>query len=268
MELNYRKLGAGHPLIILHGLYGSGDNWLTIAHALAGICEVILVDQRNHGSSPHSEVLNYKVLAEDLGNLMDDLGLQKATILGHSMGGKAALWFATTNPGRVSSLIIADIGPRSYLNDTGPSNHMNEHKEILAALAAADVSTANTIGEVDQRLETSLPGKRLRQFLLKNLRKTVSGSYEWKINLEAIGNNLNSLAGGLDPDSTIGKSFTNFPVIFIRGEKSPYILEPDVMLIMQLFPTAQIVTIKNAGHWLHAEQPEIFTGIVRRFILH
>jgi esterase len=267
MDLRYRKLGSGHPLIILHGLYGSGDNWLTIGNALSGICEVILVDQRNHGASPHSDEMNYPALAADVGELMNSLELRSASILGHSMGGKAAMWFAAMNPGRVSRLIVADIGPRSYLEDTGPSNHMPEHLEILAALSAADPGSASSIGEIDKRLEDLLPGKRLRKFLLKNLRKNPSGNFEWKINLDAIRKNLGNLAAGLEPLIAGQNSYQHFPVLFIKGEKSPYILEPDIAMIRQLFPLAGLVTIKNAGHWLHAEEPEIFTGIVRKFIL-
>lgn len=266
MQLAYRKLGSGHPLIILHGLYGSGENWLTIAKGLAGICEVYLVDQRNHGSSPHSDELNYRILAYDLLDFMDRLDIRKASILGHSMGGKAAMWFATENPGRVCRLIIADISPRSYLNDTGPSNHLREHTEILRALSNADL-TVSSIGEIDRQLENELPGKRLRQFLLKNLRRNDEGVFEWKINIPAINANLQALADGLSPDTLPGKSFSQFPVMFIRGEKSPYILEPDLEIIRSLFPLSTVVTIRNAGHWLHAEEPEMFLSIVKKFML-
>jgi esterase len=267
MQLHYQKMGSGHPLIILHGLYGSGDNWITIAKALAGMCEVILVDQRNHGLSPHSDLLNYQVLAADLQELMDNLGIKIASILGHSMGGKAAMWFATSNPGRISRLIIADISPRSYLSDSAPSNHMEQHDEILSALKGIDLTPLNSIGEVDRQLETSLPAKRLRQFLLKNLRKNPNGRFEWKINIDAISRNLSNLADGLDLKSLKGMEFRQFPILFIKGEKSSYILEPDIDLIRLLFPLAQIVTIKNAGHWLHAEEPDLFIKIVRNFLI-
>lgn len=267
MKLEYQKLGTGHPLIILHGLYGSGDNWLTIGKALSGISEIILVDQRNHGASPHSDLMDYKVLASDLKELMDSLGIRNASILGHSMGGKAAMWFATENPGRVSRLIIADISPRSYLQDIGPSNHMEEHHEILEALGKINLAYAKSIGDVDRQLEFYLPAKRLRQFLLKNLQKSSDGTYHWKINIPSISLNLQNLGNGLDLKSLEGKSFSQFPALFIKGENSPYIKAPDIELIRQLFPLAQIVTIKNTGHWLHAEAPEIFISIVRKFII-
>lgn len=267
MKLSYQKFGSGHPLIILHGLYGSGDNWLTIGKALAGINEIILVDQRNHGNSPRSDTMNYQVLASDLKELMDGLGIKQAAILGHSMGGKASMWFATENPGRVSRLIIADISPRSYLHDDGPSNHMEQHDEILEALKNVNLDSCKSIGEVDHQLESGIPAKRLRQFLLKNLQKSETGLYSWKINIHSISRNLQNLANGLDLKSLAGQSFRQFPVLFIKGEKSPYILEPDIELIRQLFPLAQIITIKNTGHWLHAEEPEMFINIVKRFII-
>ncbi len=267
MKLNYQKLGTGHPLIILHGLYGSGDNWLTIGKALSGISEIILVDQRNHGASPHSDQMDYKELASDLKELMDSLGIKNASILGHSMGGKAAMWFATENPGRVSRLIVADISPRSYLLDAGPSNHMEEHNEILQALGKVDLVMVKSIGDVDRQLELNIPSKRLRQFLLKNLHKNKDGIYQWKINIPSISRNLENLGNGLDLKSLEGKSFSQFPVLFLKGEKSPYIIEPDIQLIRQLFPQAQIVTIKNAGHWLHAEEPDLFISIVKKFII-
>lgn len=267
MQLFYQKLGSGHPLIILHGLYGSGENWLTVGKALAGMSEVILVDQRNHGSSPHSDTMNYQSLAADLKELMDTLGIKQAAILGHSMGGKAAMWFATQYPGRVSRLIIADISPRSYRNDTGSSNHIEEHDEILDAMKKADLLACTSIGDVDRQLEDSIPAKRLRQFLLKNLRKTTDGHFEWKINIPALSQNLSFLTEGLDLLTLNGQSFNQYPVLFIKGEQSPYILEPDILLIRQLFPQALMVTIKNTGHWLHAEEPEMFISIVRKFLI-
>jgi len=267
MELFYQSLGSGHPLIVLHGLYGSGSNWLTIGKSLSGISEVILVDQRNHGNSPHSEVMNYQSLASDLGELMDRMEIKQAAILGHSMGGKAAMWFATSNPGRVTKLIVADISPRSYGNDTGPSNHSDQHSEILDTLKNVDLTNAASIGQIDQQLQYGIPSKRLRQFLLKNLRKTPAGLFEWKINIRAISKNLHSLTDGLDLESLKGKEFRQFPALFIKGEKSSYIQEPDTQLIRTLFPLAQIVTIKNTGHWLHAEEPELFTSIVRKFLI-
>jgi esterase len=267
MELSFQKLGAGHPLIILHGLYGSGDNWLTIGRKLSSMFEVILPDQRNHGSSPWSDQMDYAALAGDLHEMMDRLGIGRAAILGHSMGGKAAMWFATENPGRVSHLVVADIGPRSYLADTGPSNHMDEHASIISALGSVDLAAASSLGEVDHALEPGIPSRRLRQFLLKNLQKNGQGHYAWKINLASIRNNLTNLADGLDLQALHGKSFTQFPVLFIKGEKSPYILSPDIELIHGLFPMARLVTIRNTGHWLHAEEPEIFTGLVKKFIV-
>lgn len=266
MKLFVRRLGKGYPLIILHGLYGSGDNWLTVAKSLSAICEVFLVDQRNHGRSPHSDQHNYQVLAGDLLELMDDLELSRAVILGHSMGGKAAMWFAAEHPSRISRLIIADISPASYA-DTINHSHSAYHRRVMESMLAVDFSRVRGLGDIDRQLETGLPDKPLRQFLLKNIEKDPGSGYFWRLNLPVLLRNLDNLSAGLEQFLDSGRKYNQFPVLFIRGENSGYIREPDVMMIHQLYPDAQIVTIGNAGHWLHAEQPEAFISIIRKQLL-
>ncbi len=269
MRLNFQKLGAGHPLVILHGLYGSGENWLTIGKGLAGISAVYLPDQRNHGASPWSGQMDYPSMAADLREFLDDQGISQAILLGHSMGGKTAMRFAAENQGRVSRLIIADISPRSYLDDNNLSAHNEQHQSIIGALSRVDLPAAFSIGDVDRQLESVIKNKRLRMFLLKNLHKNEKGLYEWKINLTSIRDNLIVLAGGIGDEAFMSQTFRSFPVLFIRGENSNYINinGDDPNLIRRIFPLAQITTIKNTGHWLHAEQPELFTRIVKQFIL-
>ncbi len=267
MKLNVQRLGQGFPLIILHGLYGSGDNWLTIGKNLAGICEVFLVDQRNHGRSPHSDQHNYQVLADDLLELMDDYGLTRAVILGHSMGGKAAMWFAAENPSRVSRLIVADISPRGYLNETLDAGHSDFHVTILESLLSVDFSAVTGLGDIDHQLASRLPGKQLRQFLLKNISKDPVTGYFWRLNLKVLLENLQNLSSGLESFLVVNSGPAPFPVLFIRGEKSKYIEDADVVMIQKLYPGARMITIRNAGHWLHAEQPAEFISIVRKELL-
>jgi len=266
-DLHFTKLGAGHPLIILHGLYGSGNNWLSIARKLAGICEVYLLDQRNHGRSPHSSEHNYKVLMEDLGQFMDEQELSKAMLLGHSMGGKTAMFMATHHPERVSRLIVADMSPLPYTREGERADHIVGHEYIMNALKALDLSKLTNLREADEKLEAAFPESRMRQFLTKNLSKTKSGSYYWQLNLDGLMKNLHSLADGLGPEYFTSGGFRQYPVLFIKGANSHYIGETDEKAIKNLFPNSNLVSIRDAGHWLHAEQPEIFVKIVRKFML-
>jgi len=266
MILNYRKFGSGHPLIILHGLYGSGDNWLSIGKALSGICEVFLIDLRNHGSSPHDDLNDYEVMMDDLKMFYEQQEIQSAIILGHSMGGKVAMRFAIEYQAMVSKLIIADVSPGSYVSE-GINDHVQGHKKIISAMMNVDFSLTEGLADVEKQLSEHLKDERLRKFLLKNLRKNDHHFYEWKINLPVLMNNLHYIAGGLDPDLLKNSKINSFPVLFIRGENSDYIGERDKVLIKNIFPLANMLTLKNAGHWLHAEQPELFARAVKRFIL-
>lgn len=266
MELNYRKIGSGHPLVILHGLYGSGDNWLTIGKSLSDICEVYLVDQRNHGDSPHDDEHNYEVMMQDLKAFLDRLGISKTMIMGHSMGGKVAMRFAMEYPGMISRLIIVDISPGSYL-DTESKGHIKIHKEIIQAMINLDTDGLENLSDADERLAEGLPDERLRKFLMKNLGKRENGKYFWKINLPVLLDNLESVSDGLDEEKLKQSEISSFPVLFIRGENSDYIGEEDKELIKDIFPLSNMVTLKNSGHWLHAEHPESFSEIVKRFIL-
>jgi len=265
MDLFFRKFGNGPPLIILHGLYGSSDNWVSLGKKLSAGFEVYLLDQRNHGKSPHSPHHNYHLLKEDLKKFMDKQSIEKAIILGHSMGGKTAMFFAVDYPDRVNNLIIVDISPQSYKNTN--SNQLNTHSTIINAMYNVDFTQVKNRRDVDTILSSSIPSKRVRQFLLKNVSRTKDNHFAWSLNLESISNELENIMYGLDTVKfKDGNGITGFPILFIKGEQSDYITTKDKKAIETIFPFAEIKTIPDAGHWLHAEQPELFLKTVQDFL--
>ena len=261
MELFYRKFGKGPPLIIIHGLYGSSDNWVSIGKKLAENFEVFLIDQRNHGKSPHSQDHNYQLLKEDLREFMDNQSIEKAIIMGHSMGGKTAMFFAADYPGRVSHLIIIDISPLPY--KTTNSSQLLAHSTIIQAMYNLDFYGITSRKEIDDILAKSILENRIRQFLLKNIKRSKDNEFSWGLNIKTIKNELANIMEGFDENQA---ETTNFPVLFIKGEKSDYISGEDKNAISQFFPFARIETIPNAGHWLHAEQPKLFLKKLKEFI--
>ncbi len=263
MKLNSQIIGNGHPLIILHGLYGSSDNWLSHGKELSEQYEVHLVDQRNHGNSPHSDEHNYTAMEGDLLQYMDDHQIERAVLLGHSMGGKTAMFFALAHPERVSALIVVDMSPKAY--DSLEDAKTLYHKEIFEGLRAIDISKLKNRTEAETQLAENIPQERIRKFLLKNLqRKTDDKSFYWLLNLDGLWNSLDNILEGIDPDMT--SPVTAFPVIFIRGEKSGYIDDDAIPLIRAIFPYAEVETIEGTGHWLHAEEPDAFLNVVKEFL--
>ena len=252
MKLNFRKTGTGEPLIILHGLFGSADNWFSIAKELEKYYTLYLIDQRNHGDSPHSEDWNYQVMAADLKELMDDQGIESAYLMGHSMGGKTAMAFALQFPEKVKKLIVADISPRYY-----PLHH----QEILKGLNAIPVGQIKSRKEADDILAKYVSNIGIRQFLLKSLGRNEAGGFEWKVNLKVITEKIDIVGDEINSD----RPFEN-PTLFMGGENSDYIQESDKADISMLFPNSNIIYIKNAGHWLHAEQPGAVIETVRAFL--
>lgn len=262
MKLFFRKYGQGPPLIIIHGLYGSSDNWVSIGRKLAENFEVFIIDQRNHGKSPHSLDHNYNLLRADLLEFMESQSIDKAVLIGHSMGGKTAMFFAADYPERVSHLVVADISPKSY--EYTDSDQLLAHTTIIRAMFNLDFYGINSRQEVDDILAKSIPEDRIRQFLLKNIKRSKNNEYRWRINIRTIKNELKNILEGLDENQP---EITGFPVLFIRGGNSDYILKDDEKAIRKIFPYADIETIPNAGHWLHAEQPELFLEKINNFIL-
>lgn len=252
-KLFYRELGKenSQPLIILHGLFGSSDNWLTLGKRYAAHFHVFIIDQRNHGQSFHSEAFDYKLMAADLVDFFKETELSSAHVLGHSMGGKTAMEFAVNNNKLIDKLLIADIGPKTYAP---------HHSTILKGLFSIDLLQLQSRKEADEILSNYIPEIGVRQFLLKNLTRN-SDSFEWRINLKGIANNIEVIGQGINQNSQFDK-----PSLFIRGGNSDYILDSDFNEIHSIFKKAKIATILNTGHWLHAEQPEQFLAITLDFL--
>lgn len=251
-QLFYRKFGTGSPLIILHGLFGSSDNWMSIGKLLADKYELYIPDQRNHGRSFHTNEFNYELLVHDLHTFIKSNNILNPSILGHSMGGKVAMKFSIGHPDEIDKLIVADIAPKSY---------PVRHQRILEGLLSLNLNIIASRAEADEDLAVYINQSQIRQFLLKNLVRTEQGKYEWKINLNAIDENIGEMGDELSPEERF-----DGPTIFIDGENSDYIQEKDHILIKHIFPNSKIEHIANAGHWLHAEQPQIFTQIVLDFL--
>jgi pimeloyl-ACP methyl ester carboxylesterase len=251
MELFYRTIGQGHPLIILHGLMGSSDNWLTQSKILAEQYHVYMVDQRNHGRSFHSDEFDYKVLTEDLKHFVEKHVIGKPIILGHSMGGKTAMNFAVRYPELLSKLIVVDIAPKTY-----PVHH----DSIIDGLNAIPINSLQSRDEADRILSEYVPEADVRQFLLKNLSRKPEGGFMWKINLPAIDKSLEKISEGMQYNGTY-----NGPSLFVRGSKSKYVLDEDRATIKTLFPNSTLITM-DTGHWVQAEKPVEFVEIVKNFL--
>lgn len=251
MELNYKVFGEGQPLIILHGLFGSLDNWQTFARKWSQDYMVFIVDQRNHGKSPHEPEIDYELLAEDLKEFMEQQFVHHAHLLGHSMGGKTVMQFALEYPDMVDKLIVADMSPSTY-----PPGH----DEIFQALFDARVENAESRKEVEERLSRGIDDNGVRQFLLKGLYREDGKNFAWKFNLDALFNNYNEILEGLDADHPYEK-----PCLFLKGEKSGYVGPKQQADIDRLFPNAIIESVE-AGHWLHAENPVDFSKKVEDYL--
>jgi esterase len=250
MKLFFRESGEGEPLIILHGLFGSSDNWYSHAKTFAQYFKVYLVDQRNHGQSPHSSDFNYKTLTLDIEDFLKEHSIKNPVILGHSMGGKTAMNFAVKNPDQLKSLIVVDIVPKSY-----PVHH--DH--ILEGLQAIDLTINQSRSEVDKQLANYVEEADVRQFLLKNLSRTENG-FEWKINLNGIEENIEVIGDGMQYDGTF-----NGPSLFVKGAKSNYYKPGDEEAIKLIFPQAEFKTL-DTGHWVQAEKPKEFAETVLKFL--
>ena len=253
MKLFSRIMGEGQPILIVHGLFGMSDNWQSLGKKFADFYEVHLIDQRNHGRSPHSAIFNYEVLANDLLNYIKDHKLKNVILMGHSMGGKTAMELAVKHADLVQKLIIVDISPKAY-----PVHH----DKIIEGLQSLDFDDLKSRGEADIKLAEYIDDASVRQFLLKSLYWVEKEQLDFRFNLKAIADNITEV-GKVLADKMLYKG----PSLFIDGASSAYIVDEDEDLILEHFPEAEIVTIKDAGHWVHAEQPKRFFDEVLRFCI-
>lgn len=264
MKLFYRKYGSGPVLIILHGLFGSSDNWVTIARKLSDQFTVILPDQRNHGSSPHSGEHNYELMRDDLHELVTGLSIEKFFLAGHSMGGKTAIAFALKWPEMLNGLLVADISP--FKGDDPEGAEYKQHNRILQAMLSLDLKAISSRADAESQLEkTGLP-EHVRGFILKNLQRTSEDSFAWKLNSTALLKDLKDIMKPVSREDAYKYTVTGFPVIFIKGEKSDYLPVSDYEDIRKIFPAAEFIEIKGAGHWVHADNPEEVIKSIRLLI--
>lgn len=252
--LHSKTFGKGEPLVILHGLFGMLDNWQGLAKQFGQFFETHIVDQRNHGKSFHSEQHNYDLMCEDLKNYLDFKCIEKVYLLGHSMGGKAAMLFAIKYPHRVEKLVVVDIAPKYYAP---------HHQEIIAGLEDVQKSRVESRKDADAVLSQHFSNIGIRQFLLKSLYWKTKEQLDFRFNLSVLSKEIANVGVAL-----LQSSIYHNPCLFIDGELSNYILEEDVELIEEHFPDSEIVTIPNAGHWVHAENPTDFFDTVSRFLIY
>jgi esterase len=251
MKLFFRQSGQGAPLIILHGLFGSSDNWYSLAKVFSNAFTVFVVDQRNHGLSPHSDDFDYRFLTEDLKEFIEEHHITQPVIVGHSMGGKTAMNFAVRYPDQVKSLVVVDIVPKAY-----PVHH--DH--ILDGLRAVPLDKVSSRSEADQILAGFVPEPGVRQFLLKSLSRKESGGFEWRINVDAIEANIEAMGAGMMYPGTF-----QGPALFIKGSHSDYYKEGDETRIRSIFPKAEF-SVMETGHWVQAEKPEEFSKLVLGYL--
>ncbi len=252
---HYKPVREKHstPIIILHGLFGSSRNWHPVARVLAETSSVYALDLRNHGKSPHSDIMTYPAMAEDIAEFMAHHHISEARFIAHSMGGKVAMWLALTQPQRVQKMVIVDIAPVNYQHD---------FSSVLNAFAAVPLERISSRREVDQYLSEYLSEPDLRQFLLQNL-QLKNGRYQWRLNLEVIKTAIKEITGFPDTGN-----ITPFEkrVLFVGGGQSDYLSRDYHAQTWKLFPLASFSTIKQAGHWLHAEQPEQFMALIKPYL--
>ncbi|MHA8065679.1 alpha/beta fold hydrolase [Aquirufa sp. ROCK2-A2] len=245
MKLYFRKVGESGPvIIILHGIFGSSDNWLGIAKSLAEKNQVYLLDQRNHGQSPWSDDFNYTAMAEDLLEFIHDHQIDQPIIIGHSMGGKVVMQFDLSHPHIAKKIVVVDIAPKFY-----PVHHT----QILAGLNSIDLSTLVSRTAASEHLKRFEENEGIRQFLLKNLYRNAEQQFAWRINLKVITQHIDVVGHEL-----IFKDQSHTPAIFIKGANSHYIQPEDHRYISELFDHFDIIEIPQAGHWVQADQPELF----------
>lgn len=258
VDLHYRRMGheGATPVVVLHGLFGASDNWGSIGRELAEPsvpgevpCDVVLVDLRDHGRSPHTDATGYPLMAADVHALVERLGLRDLVLVGHSMGGKAAMAFAQRWPELLKQLVVLDISPRE---------HANNHGHIIEAIRSADLSPGRTRKDVEEHVARIVKEPGVVQFLMKNLYWVEEGRLGWRVNIDLLARDLDGILAAIGPERV------EVPTLFIRGGQSDYILREDMPAILEQFPRARIETIPYAGHWVHAQAPEEVIAFIRK----
>jgi len=254
MKLFYRTYGSGSPIIILHGLFGMSDNWVTFGKQLANNFEVFIPDLRNHGRSPHSSEFDYDFMQNDLKEFINEQKLEEVILIGHSMGGKVAMNFALNSPEFVKKLVVLDVSPVS-------ATPLPEIMQIIEAVNTLDLDKFNSREEIKYQLDGTIEKRKIVEFLMKNVQRWDSNSFAWKFNVAAISDKLAIIASGIETEIVFNK-----PSLFIGGDKSQYLTGDNIYQIFQIFPEAKLEVIKNAGHWLHVDAPEELLEMIREFI--
>lgn len=255
MELFYRHYGRGRPMVILHGLLGISDNWVSFGKQISHLgFEVFIPDQRNHGRSPHHPVFNYYALVDDLGEFLEHHKIKEPVLLGHSMGGKVTMRFSLENPGMVDRIIVVDTSLRTYVR-------FNYHLKLIDAMASVDFGKIRTRQEVEIMLGQKISEPRMLLFLMKNLFWKERHRLGWRPDLSSISYHIDSMYDGVYYSTRFTK-----PALFIRGGRSDYVLEEDFQAIYDNFPFAAIETVENGTHWVHADEPEHFYALVSEFL--
>jgi esterase len=255
VALHYRVFGEAQStrptVLLLHGLFGSGGNWQRIARRLEDRWTVLVPDLRNHGRSPHAPGMSYPEMASDLAGLLDRLGIDSAMVVGHSMGGKAAMQLALDAPDRVSRLVPVDIAPVTYPERFG---------QVIEALSGIDLSRLGQRSEADAELANSLDSEAVRQYLLQNLVR-VDGHWAWRFNLDALAARVAELAA-----FPVHEGAYPGPALFVHGADSDYVLPEHRDSILARFPRMQLHAVDGAGHWVYSEQPEAFVRVLEQFL--
>jgi len=254
MKLYYREFGQGSPVIILHGLFGQSDNWVTIGRRIADQFHVFIPDQRNHGQSPHTTIHSFPAMADDLSGFIEELQIENPILIGHSMGGKVAMTYALENPLKVKKLAIVDISPRRYPERI-------THTQVISQMLSINLESLTSRSEVEKILQSRITDKRVQMFIMKNLYYKLHGKLAWRLNLDAINQSMDMLFDGIKSENCFSG-----PALFIRGGNSDYVHDTDIPLIKSLFPEASIKTISGASHWVHADAPEELCFILSSFL--
>jgi esterase len=254
MKLFYREFGEGQPVIILHGLFGQSDNWVTVGRRISDQFRVLIPDQRNHGQSPHTTIHSFPSMADDLADFIDEHQLENPILIGHSMGGKVSMTYALENPGKVKKLVVVDISPRKYAERI-------THTQVITQMMSIELDKIKTRGEVEKILDSNISDSRVRMFIMKNLYYKLHGKLAWRLNLEAINQSMDLLFDGIRSESQY-----KGPTLFIRGGMSDYVPDEDIPLIKSMFPEAIVKTVSGASHWVHADAPEELCFLLSAFL--